>query len=359
MMIHVETNKKTDSEGYDVIIGKGVLAHIGEYTDLDRRVVIVSDDGVPDEYVAAAARSCREPLIFRFPAGEKSKNYRTYLDLLGFMLEKGVCRTDCVLAVGGGVSGDLAGFAAATYMRGIDFVLAPTTLLAQADSSIGGKTGIDFGGVKNSVGAFVRPVCVAADTDTLATLPQRQIAAGMAEIVKMAATCDRKLFGDIEKMRAPGNVPEEDIIARAIEIKRKIVTEDEHESGLRRVLNFGHTVGHAVEAASGGRLLHGECVAIGMIPFSRADARLRIADLLKRIGLPTTVPEGVKISADDIIRLARHDKKNSGELIRTVILNGIGEWKFSEIDEEKLRRITEESGILSGCKGKSAEGKKK
>ncbi len=252
---------------------------VGAHFDLGRKCLLVTDSGVPEIYARTVAAACGEPTLVCLPMGEATKNIRSLEKLLGILVERGFTRTDCVVAVGGGVVGDLAGFAAATYLRGIDFYNIPTTLLSEVDSSVGGKTGIDFGGAKNQVGAFWQPRGVLIDPETLSTLDNRQFACGMAEVIKMAATFDADLFAFCERA-TPADAAE--IIRRAVRIKRDVVMRDEREGGLRRVLNFGHTVGHAVESLAGGRLLHGECVAIGMLPMTSPEVRPRLRALLER-----------------------------------------------------------------------------
>ena len=185
--------------GYDIRIERGIIKNAGQYLHLNRRVLIVTDSGVPAQYAASIAAQCKQGVIYTVEQGEASKSLETFGKLLGAMLEHGFSRKDCVVAVGGGVVGDLAGFAASAYMRGIDFYNVPTTLLSQIDSSIGGKTAINFGGVKNIVGAFYQPRAVLIDPDLLHTLPQRQISNGLAEAVKMALTSDKELFDIFER----------------------------------------------------------------------------------------------------------------------------------------------------------------
>ncbi len=331
---------------YDVMMG--TLSRVGEVFDLDRRVLIVTDDGVPEAPAAAVAAACREAEILRFPQGEKNKNLTTYGGILSAALAAGLTRKDTLVAVGGGVVGDLTGFAAATYLRGVDFYNIPTTLLSQVDSSVGGKTGVDFEGVKNAVGAFWQPRGVLIDPSVLATLSRRQFCAGLAEIVKIAATCDAALFEELERLQLPwgAGAPDDapvgeklpaalpEIIARAVELKRDVVEKDPTEAGLRRVLNFGHTLGHAVESAAGGTLLHGECVAIGMLPFAGGAAKERIRALLARFGLPVEVPYG----AAELLPYLTHDKKSQGKEIVTVEVDEIGQYAFAAHRPEEILR---------------------
>jgi 3-dehydroquinate synthetase len=228
------------------------------------------------------------------------------------------------------VVGDLAGFAAASYMRGIDFYNCPTTLLSQIDSSIGGKVAVDFQGYKNIVGAFHQPRCVLIDPDVLSTLPPRRIADGLAEAIKMAATSDAELFELLETKSAMDHV--ETVIARSLRVKRDVVEQDEKETGLRRVLNFGHTLGHAIESCEEGRLYHGECVALGMLGMCAPEARKRIRAVLARVGLPTAY-DGDR---ERILCAMRHDKKAAGEGVNAVYVPRIGEFVLEHIPYETL-----------------------
>ena len=315
---------------YDIVIERGVLSRAAELLDLDRRVCIVTDSGVPTQYSETVASQCRDPLIVTFPEGEASKNLDTYATVLSRMLDAGFTRRDCVVAVGGGVVGDLAGFAAASYMRGIDFYNCPTTLLSQIDSSIGGKVAVDFHGYKNIVGAFHQPRCVLIDPNVLDTLPPRRIADGLAEAIKMAATSDAELFALLEGQSATDHM--ETVIERALRIKRDVVQQDERETGLRRILNFGHTLGHAIETYEAGRLYHGECVALGMLCMCAPSVRSRIRAVLARVGLPT-VWNG---DPEQILTAMRHDKKAAGEGVFAVLVPQIGQFTMEHISFESL-----------------------
>ena len=232
------------SHSYDIFVERGILRRAGELLNLNRRVLVVTDDGVPPEYAQALAARCAHAVVETLPQGEASKSFAMLERLCTRMLQEGFTRADCVAAVGGGVVGDLAGFAAAAYMRGIDFYNIPTTLLSQVDSSIGGKVAVNLDGVKNCVGAFHQPRRVLIDPDTLATLPPRQLANGMAEAVKMALTSDAALFALFERGEERERL--EEVIVSSLRIKQSVVEQDEKETGLRRVLNFGHTLGHGI-----------------------------------------------------------------------------------------------------------------
>ncbi len=323
---------KTSSGGYNIVFERGVLEKAAHFMNLDRRVLIVTDDGVPAFYSHTVANQCKAPVVITLKAGESTKNIDSFKTLLEALCENGFTRTDCVVAVGGGVMGDLAGFAAACYMRGIDFYNIPTTVLSQVDSSIGGKTAIDFGGYKNSVGAFYPPKCVLIDPDTLKTLDKRQISNGLAESVKMSLTSDAELFSLIES----DSISLEDIIYRSILIKKQVVEEDEKESGVRKILNFGHTLAHAIEAQ--GELIHGECVAIGMLYMCSDDVRARLKKVLARLKLPMTHNYPASLFTDAL----KHDKKASGDKITIVFVGKVGEYQLKTVSFEKLHGMIEE-----------------
>ena len=310
---------------YPIHIVRGALARAGELFSLDRRVLVVTDSGVPAEYAACVAGQCREAHVVTVPEGEGSKSLATLQVLLEVMLKNNFARTDCVVAVGGGVVGDLSGFAASTFMRGIDFYNVPTTVLSQVDSSIGGKVAVNFGGVKNIVGAFYQPKAVIIDSNVLATLPQRQIANGLAEAVKMALTSDAELFEIFERGEAIENI--ETVIERSLCIKKAVVEQDEKEKGLRRILNFGHTLGHGVEATGRGELYHGECVALGMLPMCAPNVRARLRTVLQSLGLPTEI----KGDLETILHFTLHDKKCEGDAINAVFVDAVGSYRIEKM----------------------------
>ncbi|MBP5382801.1 MAG: 3-dehydroquinate synthase [Bacteroidales bacterium] len=234
---------------YDITIGTGILGDAGKLFALDRKVLVITDEGVPPEYAASILRQCPDASLLVIPQGEGAKSFGTLHTILSALQERGFTRRDAIVAVGGGVVGDVSGFAAACYQRGIDYYNVPTTLLSQVDSSVGGKTAINFNGIKNLVGAFHHPSGVLIDAAVLDTLPGRLLSEGLAEVIKMAATCSEPLFRRLEEVTdLKPALPE--IISRALQIKLDIVTRDPSEKGLRAVLNFGHTLGHAIESAS-------------------------------------------------------------------------------------------------------------
>lgn len=316
---------------YEIVLERGCLQKANDLLDLDRKALFVTDDGVPEEYAATVARACKDPVIVTIPQGEGSKSFPVLEKLLSKMLAAGFTRSDCVVAVGGGVTGDLSALAAALYMRGIDFYNIPTTLLSQADSSIGGKTGIDLDGVKNVVGTFSQPKKVLIDPDLLSTLSPRQIAAGHAEIVKAGLIADATLFSLYES----GEIDVAEALRRALLVKKRVVEEDEREGGLRRVLNFGHTLGHGIESVTG--LLHGECVALGMIPMCSPSVRARLIPVLARLGLPTSV----SADPDKVYAALLHDKKAAGGKIVSVFVDEVGSCRQIALSPALLREKIE------------------
>ena len=323
MNIHMELKENS----YDIVVERGILSQAGAHLNLDRRVLIVTDSGVPASYAETIAKQCRNPVICRVGEGESSKSIRVFGELLKKMLESNFSRKDCVVAIGGGVVGDLSGFAASAYMRGIDFYNIPTTLLSQIDSSIGGKTGINFGGMKNIVGAFYQPKKVLIDPELLSTLPPRQISNGLAEAVKMALTSDRELFEIFENDNIKEKIDE--IIIRSLNIKKNVVEQDEKETGLRKILNFGHTIGHGIESSSNmSGLYHGECVALGLIPMCDEKIRGRVINVLKKCNLYNLID----FDWDKIAEAAFHDKKADGEFVTVTTVPDVGYYEIRTLN---------------------------
>lgn len=329
------------SKTYEIKIGSGLLHTLGEEVRIFKKaekVCIVSESNVWPLYGEAAQNSLKQVgfsvVSFVFPAGEESKNASTYLELLNFLAESKLTRSDLIVALGGGVVGDLAGFAAATYLRGIRFIQIPTTLLAAVDSSVGGKTAIDLPAGKNLAGAFCQPSFVLCDTDTLNTLPEDIFRDGCAEVIKYGILYDPQLFSSLEETGL--HFDRETVIARCVELKRDVVMEDEFDTGARMKLNLGHTIGHGVEVKSHFAISHGQAVAIGMAIVSRAcacsDTR-RILNLLTAFGLPTTTG----YSADDLYRYTLSDKKRSGGTISLILPRCIGNCEIVPTPVERLK----------------------
>ena len=329
---------KTLMGDYNIVIERGSINHLSEYCNTDKKAFIVTDSGVPFEYAELVSKQFKNNIIKVIPQGEKSKSFETYKELLEVLNENAFTRADCIVSVGGGVVGDLSGFTAATYMRGIDFYNIPTTLLSQVDSSIGGKTAIDFGGYKNTVGAFYQPKAVIIDPDVLKTLSKRHFNNGLAESIKMAATSDRELFELIENNNAEDII--DTVIERSLKIKKAVVEEDEKEIGLRKVLNFGHTAGHAIETAAGlSDYLHGECVSMGMLAFSSHSVREKLINVLTKYNLPVKFD----FPADEILSALRHDKKAKGDGVNVVFVNEIGSFEFKYLTFNELEKTVKEA----------------
>lgn len=325
---------------YTITVGRGLLERAGEYFNLNRKVFLLTDSGVPEVYARKILPQCRCGRLFTVPQGEKSKSMATLEAVLTEMMRFEMTRGDVLVALGGGVVGDLGGLAASAYMRGIDFYQIPTTLLAQVDSSIGGKCAVNLAGAKNIVGAFYQPRGVLIDIDTHATLPERLISAGLAESVKMALTSDSELFALFEKEDITENNIET-VILRSLMIKKAVVEQDEREGGLRKILNFGHTLGHAIEAESercGLGLYHGECVAIGMLPMCSEEVAVRLASVLKRLSLPTRY-EG---DLERALSLVVHDKKCTCDGLDVITVEDVGDFRIQKMAREAfLNRIQE------------------
>ena len=334
------------SKKYDIKICPGLLNSLGaEAKNLGKakKIAIVSESNVFPLYGVAAEKSLKtagfEVVSYIFPAGEESKCAATYLELLNFLAEHKLTRSDLIVALGGGVVGDLAGFAAATYLRGIRFIQIPTTLLAAVDSSVGGKTAIDLPAGKNLVGAFWQPSLVLCDTDCLASLPQDIFLDGCAEVIKYGILYDEAFFSYLEA--AGPEFDREAVIARCVEMKRDVVMEDEFDTGARMKLNLGHTIGHGVEASSHFTLSHGKSVAIGMAIVSRASHcpdNDRIIGILQKFGLPTTT----KTDAQTLYRYALSDKKRSGGTVNLIIPRRICYCEIVPTPVEKIQSFIEE-----------------
>ncbi|MBO5454426.1 MAG: 3-dehydroquinate synthase [Clostridia bacterium] len=317
--------------GYEAVIERGCFEKAENLLNLKRKVLIVTDEGVPSKYSKALANKCDFATILTVPQGEKSKSFVFLEKLCSVMLEKGFHRKDCVVAVGGGVCGDLAGFAASVFMRGIDFYNIPTTLLSQIDSSVGGKTAVNLGTVKNIVGSFYQPKKVLIDPTLLETLDKRQLSNGYAEAIKMGLTSDEKLFN----MFYENKIDIIEVITRSLDVKRKIVEQDEKESNLRKVLNFGHTLGHGIEANCDGELYHGECVGIGMRYMCSDSVREKLDVALKNVNLPITSD----VEKDLILKAAMHDKKASSGSVDIIYVENPGSFEIRKISEKELKEV--------------------
>jgi len=341
-------NVPLGNRSYDIKIGTGLLVRLGAECarlGLGSRCAIISDTNVAPRFGRAAQRALAKagfvPKLVTIPAGEQAKRLKTVEACYNQLAAQRIERKSFIVALGGGVVGDLAGFVAATYLRGLAFVQVPTTLLAQVDSSVGGKVGLNLKAGKNLVGAFYQPRLVLCDLDTLASLPMREYRAGLAEVIKYGIIYDVMLFQRLERdlpkllRRDPPALAS--VVAQCCAIKAEVVRQDETESGLRAILNFGHTIGHALEAISHyGKYLHGEAIAVGQVAAARLSAQLlglptreadRIQDIFQRAGLPTQVmlnaPQRQKLLA-----AMQLDKKVSGGEVKFVLARRIGAVEF-------------------------------
>lgn len=329
------------SKKYDIKIGSGLLRSLGEEArklGKVQKVCVVSESTVFPIYGNAAVKSLKEAgfavISYVFPAGEESKNGATFLELLNYLAENKLTRSDLIVALGGGVVGDLAGFAAASFLRGIRFIQVPTTLLAAVDSSVGGKTAIDLPAGKNLAGAFCQPSLVLCDTDTLNSLPADIFRDGCAEVIKYGVLYDPRLFAHLEEKGL--DFDREAVITRCVELKRDVVNEDEFDTGARMKLNLGHTIGHGVEAKSHFEISHGKAVAIGMAIVSRASGcadTARILGILEKFGLPTRTD----YTADDLYTYTLSDKKRSGGTVNLILPEKIGDCAIVPTPVENLK----------------------
>lgn len=329
----MEIEVNTNSKKYKIYLERGILTHAKDFIGRSGQVFIVSDDGVPKKWQNMLKEQYPEASMYIFENGEAHKNFETLQDILKAMQEAHLSRKDTVIALGGGVVGDMAGFAAAIYMRGISYINIPTTSLSQIDSSIGGKTAIDFNGVKNCVGAFHQPDMVLVDTDVLETLTDRQYNNGLAEAVKEGLIKDAQLFEIFEKDDYNDHIDE--IIERCLRIKKDIVEHDEKETGERKLLNFGHTYGHAFESYFGmNGYLHGECVGLGMMTvLNDSVIKERLKKVLERLNLPAEC----KYDADKVFEIMKNDKKADHDHISMIQVDEIGKGYIEDWNYKKVR----------------------
>ncbi len=345
---------QTPKSSYDILLGAGLLDKLGQQMrerGLSGQAAVISDSTVAEFYgeraVESLAEAGFEPTLVSFPAGEEYKNLDTVRGLYDALIEAGLDRSSSVVALGGGVVGDTAGFVAATFLRGVTLVQVPTTLLAMVDASVGGKVGVDLPQGKNLVGAFKQPALIVADIDTLETLPEQQFRAGLAEVIKAGIIGDPELFEHLEQ-GSPD--PLAWVIRRAIEVKRDVVQEDPFEQGRRAVLNLGHTFGHAIEALNEYQLLHGFAVSMGMVIAARVALALdlappavekRISDVLTRYGLP--IRHNLD-SAEHIWEAMGTDKKRKAGVRRYVLPRDIGDVIVtSDVPSDVIIRVLEET----------------
>lgn len=346
--LQLTINKKQTS--YSIVIGQNIFGNIAEVINIERysKVFVITDENIAPHFLEKLlSRLPKETKSIRVQPGEKAKNIETVQQIWTAMKDAGLDRKSLVINLGGGVIGDMGGFAASTYMRGIDFLQIPTTLLAQIDSGIGGKTGIDFADIKNMIGTFNQPVGVLIDVATLQTLPKRELISGFGEMIKHGLIADASYFEKVTSKKPEEFSPEEliDLITKSCEIKKEIVESDETENGQRKLVNFGHTIGHAIESLSletDNPLLHGEAVAIGMIAEAKiahlqhmlSEEELQtIQNALQHAGLPTNTDITDK---EQIIDKMKSDKKNVGGEINFTLLSRIGKGEINQTVSDNI-----------------------
>ena len=338
------------SKPYDVVIGKGILENAGSLISeavKGRKAVIVTDDIVNGLYAEKLIKSMNEAGfttdIFVFPNGEESKCHKTLIELYDFLAEKNITRSDFLVALGGGVVGDLTGFAAATYLRGIDYVQIPTTLLAQVDSSVGGKTAVDIDAGKNLVGAFKQPDIVIADIDTLDTLSEEIFTDGMGEVVKYGMIWSKELFGLLKSGRVKENLAK--IVEECVDIKRQVVETDEFDTGLRMILNFGHTLGHSIEKYYNYHgFSHGKAVSVGMYLMTVIGEKAglikdNISDELKACLIANNMPYESETPASALFGGAVNDKKRFSDTISIILCREIGKADIVKMNINEFKEI--------------------
>lgn len=329
----------TQSGGYDVMIGDGLLTRSGKFIsdmldDRNRRVLIVSDDHVAPIWLGRLTDSLKavgvEYEIYIIPNGENSKSVENYIKIIQILEHYNFCRSNAVVALGGGVVGDLSGFVAATYQRGMGFIQIPTSVMAAVDSSVGGKTAVNLESGKNLLGAFYQPWLVLCDTLSFTTLPSDVVRDGCAEVLKYGILANAGLFDSIVEAKGRVEALNEDVIAKCVSIKKHYVENDEFDRGMRQYLNLGHTIGHAIELCSGYETTHGSAVASGIVAATRIALKLGICDR----DCPIDVIEGIRnvgfdvnisFDADELMHAIRHDKKRSGENISMILPKRVGE----------------------------------
>lgn len=354
--------KEEVGNSYDIAIGRGLFDDIAielKNKPIANAYAIITDSNVGKIYGKKLLKNIQDNNLHAhliiFPAGEKSKTRKTKEKIENEMLNLGFGRDSCIIALGGGVVGDVAGFVAATYMRGIPYIQIPATLLAMVDSSIGGKVAVDTEHAKNAIGAFYQPKKVIIDLNFLKTLPKKELANGLAEVIKHALIKDKGFFHFIEKNI--GKILKQDLeilkqtIKRSCEIKAEIVAEDEKEKGLRKILNYGHTIGHAIESALNYKISHGNAIAIGMSYAAKLSAKLgflhegsviRQNNLLEYVGLPHKLSHH-KLKPRKILEFVQYDKKIANGKLNFVLLNSIGDAFISdEVDLDDIKNILEE-----------------
>lgn len=330
MKLHVNLQENS----YDIFMERGILHHIGEHFNLQRKVLIIRDENVPYPYYEMIASQCLNAYEFVMKSGEDSKCFGVYEEILRYLMKLHFTRKDCVIALGGGVCGDLSGFVASSYMRGIPFIQVPTTTLSQIDSSIGGKVAINVDEVKNVVGAFYQPKAVFIDLNVLESLPKRHFYNGLVEALKAGLIYDPELFTLFEEKDIESHL--EEIIYRALCVKKDVVEQDEKEQHLRKILNFGHTIGHGIESYYHlSDYYHGECVAMGMLYFMNNDLRERTLKIYDKLHLNLTDD----YDCSKVFAIMKNDKKASRSSISIIEVNQLGKAEIKEYSFDELWEV--------------------
>lgn len=329
----MELKVNLNENSYSIILGNNILTSIFNYYPLDnKKVLIISDDGVPSFYYEKILKQCKDGYKYIIKSGEESKNIDNYYLINKFLLNNEFTRNDLIIAVGGGVVGDLAAFVASTFKRGLDFINIPTTSLSMIDSSVGGKTAINFEGVKNVIGTFYQPKLVLIDFETLKTLDKRNFNNGLIEALKMGLIKDEEiisLFNDFSN-----NI--EKIIIKSIENKIEIIEKDEKEKNLRKILNFGHTIGHAIEINN--KLLHGEAIARGMLYLLNDEIKLKLIKILDQL----EIPREYDLDYSQILSIIKNDKKMNGDYLDLVVVEKIGQATIKKVTLKEIEKILKE-----------------
>lgn len=331
MKLHMNLGKNS----YDILMQRGCIHEISKYINVNRKVMILTDDGVPSQYADAILAQCPQGFVHVVKQGEGAKSLPVFQECCEALLAQHFSRKDLIIALGGGVIGDLSGYVAASYMRGIDFIQVPTTTLSQIDSSIGGKVAINLDQVKNIIGAFYQPKMVFIDTETLSTLPRRHYINGLVEALKGGLIYDASLFELFEQGDIDTDL--ETIIYKALLVKKDVVEQDEKEMGLRKILNFGHTIGHAIETSYHLHdYYHGECVALGMMFFlPNEELKQRVLRVYEKLGLKSHVP----YNPDEVINFMKNDKKANADNVDVILVKECGKADIETLSFDEIEKL--------------------
>lgn len=330
----MKLNVNLKDKSYEVIVEKGIIKNITPYVDIEKKFLIVSDDRIPNVYINTIKKQLRKVDVFIFPHGENNKSLDNYKLIIDRLVKEDFSRKDYMIALGGGVVSDLAGFVASTYKRGMNLINIPTTTLAMVDASVGGKVALNFDKLKNVIGSFYHPNCILIDIDTLETLPKRHYINGVIEALKTGMIGDKELYNIFFNGDYRDHI--EEIIYRSLQYKIKIVEQDEKEENIRKVLNFGHTFGHAYETYFLMKnYLHGEAVALGIVTISKDKPYL---EDIKKIFTKWGIKLNINVEKDKIINIIRNDKKCDDDIVDLIIVDEIGKSKIVPTKIEDLSR---------------------